>query len=160
MFETPIAIVGNIVTEPVHRRVGEQQVVRFRVASNSRRRMPDGSWERGDTLYASVSCWGKLVTGAVASLFKGDPVIVVGNVHTSEYEDRDGNPRNSVEVRATAVGPDLARCTAKIEKIQRQSADRVTDAPDDADELEDADSSDALDVDEQELAVPGLPLTA
>ena len=38
MFETPFTIVGNIVTDPIHRQVGEQEMVRFRVASNSRRR--------------------------------------------------------------------------------------------------------------------------
>ena len=50
--------------------------------------------------------------GVGASLGKGDPVIVVGYVYTSEYEDRDGVRRSSVEVRATAVGPDLARSIA------------------------------------------------
>lgn len=154
MFETPIVIVGNIVTDPVHRRVGEQSVFRFRVASNSRRRTAEGIWEHGDTLYASVSCWGRLVTGTAASLTKGDPVIVVGQVYTSEYDDRDGNPRNSVEVRATAVGPDLARSTAKIEKIRRQTDDQPTEP---ADELED--TSDVTTDDEAEPD-RGLPLTA
>ena len=46
------------------------------------------------------------------------PVIVVGNVYTSEYEDRDGNRRSSLEMRATSVGPDLARCIVRIEKPQ------------------------------------------
>lgn len=149
MFETPIVIVGNIVTDPVHRRVGDQSVFRFRVASNSRRKNADGTWEHGHTLYASVSCWGRLVTGTAASLAKGDPVIVVGQVYTSEYDDRDGNPRNSVEVRATAVGPDLARSSAKIEKIQRQTDDQASDATDDESET-----------DESEPTESGLPLTA
>ena len=43
MFETPFTIVGNIVTDPIHRRVGDQEVVKFRVASNSRRRTADGN---------------------------------------------------------------------------------------------------------------------
>src|SRR4029077_12814169 len=62
-----------------------------------------------------VNCWGKLVTGVGAGLGKGDAVIVVGYVYTSEYEDREGVRRSSVEVRATSVGPDLARCIARIE---------------------------------------------
>jgi single-strand DNA-binding protein len=62
-----------------------------------------------------VNCWGKLVTGVGAALGKGDPVVVVGYVHTSEYEDKEGVRRSSVEVRATSVGPDLARCIARIE---------------------------------------------
>jgi single-strand DNA-binding protein len=54
------------------------------------------------------------VTGVGAALRKGDPVIVVGHVYTSEYEDRDGNRRSSVEMRATAVGPDLSRSIVRI----------------------------------------------
>ena len=117
MFETPFHVVGTIITDPIRRRVGDQEVYKFRVASNSRRRTAEGNWEPGNSLYVSVNCWGnKLVKGVGASLGKGDPVIVVGYVYTSEYEDRDGNRRSSVEVRATAVGPDLARSIATVER--------------------------------------------
>lgn len=149
MNETRITIVGNVANDPVSRRVGEQSVLRFRVASNSRRRTADGIWEQGNTLYASVSCWGRLVQGTAASLSKGDPVIVVGQVYTSEYDDRDGNPRNSVEVRASAVGPDLARCITRIDKIQRRTDEP---APEPAD--------DEAATDEPEPTESDLPLTA
>jgi len=155
MFETPFTIVGNIVTDPVHRRVGEHAVVKFRVASNSRRRIADGTWEHGDSLFVSVSCWNRLVSG-VAPLAKGDPVIVVGQVYTSEYDDREGVRRASIEVRATAVGPDLARSTVRLERLRRSSDEQTVDACDDV-----ADSSDdhvaQPDADE---ADDGLPLTA
>lgn len=116
MFETPISVIGNIVNHPVRHRVGDREVMRFRVASNSRRRTAEGTWEPGNTLFVSVSCWGKLVTGVGAALCKGDAVIVVGHVYTSEYDDREGNRRTSVEVRATSVGPDLSRCIVRVEK--------------------------------------------
>ncbi|UXA15579.1 single-stranded DNA-binding protein [Mycobacterium sp. SMC-8] len=115
MFETPITVVGTIVTAPDRRRVGDQELFKFRVASNSRRRTADGTWEPGNSLYATVNCWGRLVTGVGAGLGKGDPVIVVGYLYTNEYEDRDGNRRSSLEIRATSVGPDLARCIVRIE---------------------------------------------
>ena len=87
------------------------------MASNSRRRTAEGQWEPGNSLYVSVNCWGKgLVKGVGASLGKGDPVIVVGFVHTSEYDDRDGVRRSSLEMRATAVGPDLSRSTATVDR--------------------------------------------
>ncbi len=116
MFETPITVVGTIATNPDRRWVGNQELIKFRVASNSRRRAADGSWEPGNSLYATVNCWGRLVTGVGAGLGKGDAVIVVGYVYTSEYEDRDGNRRSSLEIRATSVGPDVARCIARIDK--------------------------------------------
>jgi single-strand DNA-binding protein len=121
MFETPITLVGNIVTKPDRRRVGDQELIKFRVASNSRRRTADGNWEPGNSFFATVNCWGRLVTGVGAALGKGDPVVVVGYVYTSEYEDKEGVRRSAVEVRATSVGPDLARCVARIESRRQPS---------------------------------------
>jgi len=143
MFETPLTIVGNVITDPVLRRVGDQQVYKFRVASNSRRRTAEGNWEPGNSLYVSVNCWNKgLVKGVGASLGKGDPVIVVGYIHTSEYDDRDGNRRSSLEVRATAVGPDLARSTASVDRPKNTGANSHDESDDDA---ENAESDEAVD---------------
>jgi single-strand DNA-binding protein len=114
MFETPLTVVGRIVTDLRRRRVADQEVISFRVASNSRRRDADGNWEPGNSLYITVSCWGKLVTGVGAALGKGAAVIAVGQVYTSEYEDRDGVRRSSLEMRATTVGPDLSRSIVQI----------------------------------------------
>jgi single-strand DNA-binding protein len=116
MFETPLTVVGHIVNDPQRRQVGNQEVIKFRVASNSRRRTADGTWEPGHSLFVTVNCWGKLVTGVGAALGKGAPVIVVGHVYTSEYEDRDGNRRSSLEMRALSVGPDVSRAIVRIEK--------------------------------------------
>jgi len=155
MFETPFHMVGTIVTDPVHRRVGDQQVIKFRVASNSRRRTPEGEWEQGNSLFVNVNCWGRLVSG-VAALIKGDPVVVVGHVYTSEYDDREGNRRSSVEVRATAIGPDLARSTVRIDQPKRSEAPaEPAPAPSGA-TSEDADTDDEGDDDGAE----GLALTA
>ncbi|AEV74613.1 single stranded DNA-binding protein [Mycolicibacterium rhodesiae NBB3] len=152
MFETPFVIVGNIVTDPIHRQVGEQEMVRFRVASNSRRRTAEGTWEPGNSLFVTVTCWGRVVAGASAALVKGDPVIVVGHIYTSEYDDRDGNRRSSIEVRATSVGPDLARCKARIDRARQPADEQSTtfgDGPTIAGDDEDADQSSGA-----------LPLTA
>lgn len=119
MFETPITVVGRIITDLRRRVVAGQEVISFRLASNSRRRTPGGAWEPGNTLYITVNCWGKLVTGVGAGLYKGAPVIAVGTVHTSEYEDKDGAKRSSLEMRATAVGPDLSRSIVRIEQPPR-----------------------------------------
>lgn len=154
MFETPFTVVGNIVTDPVHRRVGDQEMVRFRVASNSRRRTGDGTWEAGNSLFVTVNCWGRVVAGTSAALVKGDPVIVVGHVHTSEYDDRDGNRRSSVEVRATAVGPDLARCNARLDRRQ-QAEQPATDA-----DNSEGGVATGLIADDADQIPEGLPLTA
>ncbi|MBJ7338853.1 single-stranded DNA-binding protein [Mycolicibacterium sp.] len=156
MFETPFVMVGTIVNDPIHRRVGDQQVVKFRVASNSRRRTADGNWEAGNSLFVNVNCWGRLVGGVGGALTKGDPVVVVGHLYTSEYDDKDGNRRSSVEVRATAVGPDLGRCTASI--VQRRRADADAESAGVGTETTTADPE--SDGGEGELEDEGLPLTA
>jgi single-strand DNA-binding protein len=149
MFETPFHVVGTIITDPIRRRVGDQEVYKFRVASNSRRRTADGNWEPGNSLYVSVNCWGnKLVKGVGASLGKGDPVIVVGYVYTSEYEDREGVRRSSFEVRATAVGPDLARSIASIDRPKVSSV-----TSDDAGDTQDSESCDDAETSEQDEGV-------
>ena len=126
MFETPITVVGRIITDLRRRVVGDQEVISFRVASNSRRRTAEGTWEPGNTLYITVNCWGKLVTGVGAALYKGAPVVAVGTVHTSEYEDKDGIKRSSLEMRASAVGPDLSKVIVRIAQ-QPRSEDAHTE---------------------------------
>lgn len=159
MFETPITIVGTIATKPDRRWVGDQELIKFRVASNSRRRTADGTWEPGNSLYATVNCWGRLITGVGAGLGKGDPVIVVGNVYTSEYEDRDGNRRSSLEIRATSVGPDLARCIVRMESRKHpEPAPNVPAAA--AAGQESVEAEDVLDGDVPDVEAEALPLSA
>jgi single-strand DNA-binding protein len=162
MFETPLTVVGHIVNDPQRRKVGDQEVIKFRVASNSRRRTGDGGWEPGNSLFITVNCWGKLVTGVGAALGKGAPVIVVGHVYTSEYEDRDGNRRSSLEMRATSVGPDLSRAIVRIEKPGYTGPDAASGGP--ANTVEAAADEDPAVDDEAEsgdVSGPGpLPLSA
>lgn len=159
MFETPIHIVGNIVAEPVRRRVGDQDLTRLRVASNSRRRMPDGSWGPGDPLYVTVTCWGALATGVGGSLVKGDPVVVIGRLYTNEYLDGENNRRSSTEVRAVAVGPDLSRCSAPITSVRRPAGGAPTASSSDAIDGSDdpvPDYPDATDPDAVDPAAPSV----
>ena len=156
MFETTITVVGNIVNDPQGRRVGDQEVIKFRVASNSRRRTADGTWESGNSLFVTVNCWGKMVTGVGAALRKGDPVIVVGHVYTSEYEDRDGNRRSNLEMRATSVGPDLSRSIVRI--LEKTGSARDLAPATDSEETETTDAADGSHVDDTALDEKALPL--
>lgn len=161
MFETPLTVTGRIVTDPVRRRVGDQELVKFRLASNARRRTSEGTWEPGNSLYLTVNCWGKLATGVIGSLAKGDAVIVVGHVYTSEYEDREGVKRSSAELRATAVGPDLSRYLAHLEKINQngQPATAGGDTPAGSSESS-GDAASAADDDNSGEDSEILPLSA
>jgi single-strand DNA-binding protein len=96
------------------------------------------------------------VKGVGGSLGKGDPVIVVGYVHTSEYDDREGVRRSSLEMRATAVGPDLARSIASLDrtKVNRVTSDDAADTNDDESGGEAATTESDDSVSEKALPVP------
>ncbi len=154
MFETPLTVVGRIVSDLRRRRVADQEVISFRMVSSSRRRGADGTWEAGNSLFITVNCWGNLVTGVGAALGKGAAVIAVGQIHTSEYDDREGVRRSSLEMRATSVGPDLSRSIVRI-------IEKVPPATKDPEPAPDAEPQDAAEAG-QEPAAGGraLPLSA
>ncbi len=113
MNETPVTMVGTLVKSGETRRVGEDQalVLNLRVASNERRYdKVSQQWVDGESLYLPVNCWRALAENA-ASLVKGDPVIVRGKLRTREWTTEHGERRSVVELEASAIGPDLARCT-------------------------------------------------
>jgi single-strand DNA-binding protein len=132
MRETPVTVVGTLVSDMRPRRVGPDAalVLNFRVACNERRfDKSSESWVDGESLYLSVSCWRRLAENA-ASLVKGDPVIVRGKLRTREWTTDQGERRSVVELEANSIGPDLARCTVTVRKQRREEASRA--APEDA----------------------------
>ncbi len=122
MNETTVTIVGNVISDVTPRRTADgTRVANFRVASNQRRFDKETqSWVDGDPLFVSVTCWRELAKGVGASLVKGDPVVVVGRLYTRRYEV-DGNKRSITELEARAVGPDLSRCRADLERARREA---------------------------------------
>ncbi|MGY2032782.1 single-stranded DNA-binding protein [Nocardia gipuzkoensis] len=119
MYEANATVIGTIATHPVKRDLTNgEQVVTFRLASNSRRLdHASGQWVDNGTLYLTVSCWRRLVAGVDASLRRGDPIIAYGQLRSHEYRSRDGVERRDLEMRASVVGPDLSRCAAQLTRL-------------------------------------------
>jgi single-strand DNA-binding protein len=165
MRETPVTVVGTLVSDMRPRRVGPDGtlVLNFRVACNERRfDKASESWVDGESLYLSVSCWRRLAENA-ASLVKGDPLIVRGKLRTREWATEQGERRSVVELEATAIGPDLARCAATVRKQRWEERPRITDdsppvpsAEDLSDLVDDMDSPDGLSL--ADLADAARPL--
>ena len=129
MRETPVTVVGTLVSDMRPRRVGPDGtlVLNFRVACNERRfDSASESWVDGESLYLSASCWRRLAENA-ASLVKGDPVIVRGKLRTREWITEQGERRSVVELEASAIGPDLARCAATVRKPRREERPSAAD---------------------------------
>ncbi|WP_024803193.1 single-stranded DNA-binding protein [Nocardia sp. BMG51109] len=116
MYEANTAVIGTVVTHPVRRSLPSgEQVVTFRMASNSRRFDRErGEWVQGASLFLTINCWRRLVEGVDASIRRGDPIIAYGQLRTHEYRTKDGVQRSDLEMRASALGPDLGRCSAPV----------------------------------------------
>ena len=127
MNETHTTVRGTVITDPTTRRVGEDSVFSFRVASNTRYQDRDtGEWKTGGTLYFSANCWGRLAQRASGKLVKGDGVIVQGRLLTNEYE-KDGRIQRDLEMRVTALGPDLSRMDVTMRRAQPEGPGSAPD---------------------------------
>lgn len=95
-------------------RVGEGDgvpVASFRVGSTPRR-LRDGRWENGETVWYAVKAWRSLATHVAASLRTGEPVLVTGRLVAETWQKEDGSQVTRHVVVAQGVGHDLARGTS------------------------------------------------
>lgn len=123
MYETVITVVGSVISAVDRHRLPDGTVVaNFRMVSTQRRYdRATGGWVDGDKLYIDVKCWRDLAENTVASLGKGDPVVVTGRIYTRGYE-QNGQRRWTVTLEAQSVGPDLTWCTAVVNRARRRAA--------------------------------------
>ena len=122
MKETELTVVGNVVNAPQRSRLASgASVTNFRLASTYRRfDRETQTWTDNRTLFVDVECWGELGGNVSRTGTKGDPVIVVGELYTHEWESEQGR-RSRPQVRAEAVGPDLSRGVAEFRRTARPS---------------------------------------
>jgi single-strand DNA-binding protein len=120
MFETPLTVVGRVISDISQRTTQSgDPVCSFRIMASERRFNREAQeWADGDRLFIQVTCWRRLAEGVAASLFKGDQVVVTGRLYLDEYEV-DGAARSMLQLEARAVGPDLSRCTALVQRADR-----------------------------------------
>jgi len=118
--ETDVTVVGNIVNSPQRSRLPSgDSVTNFRMASTSRRfDRETQAWTDNRTFFVDVECWGDLGGNVSHTLSKGDPVVVRGEIYTHEWESEQGR-RSRPQVRAEAIGPDLARGVADFRRTLR-----------------------------------------
>lgn len=122
-MDTYVTVHGNLTADPVARTTATgATVVRLRVASNARRfDRESGGFRDGDPMYIGVSCWRTLGVNALASLRKGDSVVVLGKLLFRTYDDTNGNRQSRHEIDAVAVGADLNRVPVDVRRPSRQA---------------------------------------
>lgn len=121
MFDTEVTLVGNLVADPrLYYTNDGHPMASFRLASTPRRfHRGSGEWRDGDTLYVNVTCWRGLAENVATSLKKGQAAIVMGRLSARLYETKEGDKRQSVDVEAMAVGPELSRVVTVVRRAER-----------------------------------------
>lgn len=102
----------------------EVPVATFRVASTPRR-LRDGRWEDGETIWYSVKAWRQLADNLARSLRTGDPVLVTGRMTAESWTKEDGTIATKHVVVAISVGHDLARGTTHFSRTSAPRAERT-----------------------------------
>ncbi len=98
-----VILVGNLGRDPELRYTKDGQgVANFTLATNERWRDKDGgSQER--TEWHRIVVWGKQGENCAQYLQKGRSVYVEGRLQTRDWEDKDGNKRQTTEITALTV---------------------------------------------------------
>jgi single-strand DNA-binding protein len=122
--QTQVTVVGNIGADPEMRYTPTgNAVISFSVAMAHRKFDKEtGKWADAGTTWYRVIAWRDLAEHCAETLQRGNRVIVVGSLAARPWEDRDGNKRETWEITADAIGPDLTYATAVIKRTTRETA--------------------------------------
>jgi single-strand DNA-binding protein len=99
-----VVITGNLTRDPELRSLPSgTSICALRVAVNTRRKEPStGEWVDKPN-YFDVKVWGPQGENCAQYLAKGRPVAVDGRLEWSEWQDKQGNKRQSVDIIADSV---------------------------------------------------------
>jgi single-strand DNA-binding protein len=130
MADNMVTLVGTLGTEPELRTTPQgADVVTFRLATNERRRNPEGDgWVDGPTSWFRISAWNQLGRNAHASLHKGQRAVVQGVLRIAEFTTEAHGTSRTAEVKASAVGHDLAFGTTAFTRNGQPAAPQALPA--------------------------------
>lgn len=99
-----ITVVGHLGRDPVLRYTPQGTAVcDFSVATSERRSGAGGGDAQEITTWFKITLWGKQAEVANQYLSKGKQVYIEGRLRQTEYTDREGLKRTSLEVNATDI---------------------------------------------------------
>jgi single-strand DNA-binding protein len=98
-----VVLTGNLTRDPELRSTqGGTAVCSLRIASNSRRKDATGNWVEKPN-YFDVTVWGAQGENCAQYLSKGRGVAIDGRLNWREWEDQNGNKRQSIDIIADSV---------------------------------------------------------
>ena len=98
-----VVLTGNLTRDPELRNTNSGTAVcSLRIATNSRRKDASGTWVEKPN-YFDVTVWGAQGENCAQYLSKGRPVAIDGRLDWREWQDKDGNKRQSIDIIADSV---------------------------------------------------------
>jgi single-strand DNA-binding protein len=98
-----VILVGNVGRDPELRYTQSgQPVASFSVATNERFKDKDGNW-KDRTEWHRIVAWARLAEICGEYLKKGSPVYIEGRIQTRDWEDKEGNKRQTTEIIALSM---------------------------------------------------------
>ena len=99
-----VIITGNLTRDPELRSTGSgMSVCSMRIACNGRRQNRETQQWEDVPNYFDVTVWGAQGENCARYLSKGRPVAVDGRLQWREFNDREGNKRQAVDIVAESV---------------------------------------------------------
>lgn len=103
MSYNKVTLIGNLGQDPELRYTPSGEAVcNFSLATNERRKDKTGEFQDVTTWFR-VTLWRNQAENASKYLEKGRSVYIEGRLRLSEWTDRDGNSRQTLEVNATEM---------------------------------------------------------
>ena len=117
-----VFLIGNLTRAPELRYTPSGAAVADMRLAVSRRYTTQSGEKREDTCFLNVVVWGKSAENCSQYLDKGSPILVEGRLQTRDWETKDGQKRNVVEVVAERVQfmgrPKTAGAPASSEAVE------------------------------------------
>lgn len=123
-MSAPITLTGRLGADPELRfSPSGTAIVRLSIVTSRRSKNEQtGEWADADTTWWDATAFRQLAENAASSLEKGMAVIAVGRVVQENWEDKQtGQKRSKLALKLDAIGPDLNRATARVEKTNSQA---------------------------------------
>ena len=98
-----VVLTGNLTRDPELRTTqAGTPVCALRIASNTRRKTSTGEWVDKPNFF-DVTVWGAQGENCARFLSKGRPVALDGRLEWREWQDKEGNKRQAIDIIADAV---------------------------------------------------------
>ncbi len=125
----PVTLEGNLTSDPEHGASDSgNDWARFTIATNDRRlNDTTGTWEDAGTVFHRVAVFNQQAHHVVASLRKGDAVVVAGELRFGSYIDKEtGKTRETRDVIADNVGASLKVADVGIQRTPKANGPAAT----------------------------------